>query len=292
MYELIQAGKRTYYIDCPSKVGIYCIDAGQAVLIDSGNDKDAGKKILKILESQGWQCVGIINTHSNADHIGGNGVIQKRTGCKIYTTALEGVLAKYTVLEPSFLYGGFPPKKLRGKFLMADPSVPNEIIENGLPEGLSSFPLPGHFFDMIGIRTADHVCFLADCLFGENILNKYHISYVYDVKKYLETLEAVSHMEGCLFIPSHGDVTDNIQPLAEANMKKVQEIITVLLDICIKPICFEDILKRVFDKYGLFMDFNQYALIGSAIKSYLAYLLDGNLLSADFIENRLLWRRK
>ena len=51
MYELIQAGERTYYIDCPSKIGIYRIDDEKVCLIDSGNDKDAGKKVLKILSA-------------------------------------------------------------------------------------------------------------------------------------------------------------------------------------------------------------------------------------------------
>ena len=39
------------------------------------------------------------------------------------------------------------------------------------------------------------------------------------------------------------------------------------------------------------MDFNQYVLVGSTIRSYLAYLLDQGRLSAEFSDCRLLWRR-
>ena len=49
MYELIQGGERTYYIDCPAKIGIYKCSENEVYIIDSGNDKDAGKRILKIL---------------------------------------------------------------------------------------------------------------------------------------------------------------------------------------------------------------------------------------------------
>jgi hypothetical protein len=40
------------------------------------------------------------------------------------------------------------------------------------------------------------------------------------------------------------------------------------------------------------MDWNQYVLVGSTLRSYLAYLLDQGRLSAEFVENRLLWVAK
>jgi glyoxylase-like metal-dependent hydrolase (beta-lactamase superfamily II) len=53
-------------------MGIYLCEGNEAILIDSGLDKDSGKKILKLLESRGFSLKFIINTHSNADHTGGN----------------------------------------------------------------------------------------------------------------------------------------------------------------------------------------------------------------------------
>ena len=76
MYELIQAGSSSYYINCPAKVGLYLAAEG-AYLIDSGNDKEAGRKILRLLEQNSWPLAGIINTHSNADHIGGNHYLEQ-----------------------------------------------------------------------------------------------------------------------------------------------------------------------------------------------------------------------
>ena len=52
MYELIQAAEHTWYIQCPAKMGLWVPDGKAAVLIDSGGDKDAGRKVQKTLESQ------------------------------------------------------------------------------------------------------------------------------------------------------------------------------------------------------------------------------------------------
>ena len=79
MYELVQVAEHTYYIECPAKIGIY-EDTDGVYVIDSGNDKDAGRKVRKILNENGWSLKGIINTHSNADHIGGNKYLQQQTG--------------------------------------------------------------------------------------------------------------------------------------------------------------------------------------------------------------------
>ena len=136
MYELIQAGPQSYYINSPAKAGIYVRENSDAYLIDSGGDKDAGKKILKILNGNGWNLQGIINTHSNADHIGGNRYLQKQTGCRIFSAAMELPFIKHPFLEPSFLYGGYPCKDLRHKFLLADESEAVDLSDENFPKEL------------------------------------------------------------------------------------------------------------------------------------------------------------
>lgn len=291
MYELIQAGERTWYIDCPAKMGVYTPDGRQAYLIDSGNDKDAAKKALRHLEALGLGLAGVVNTHSNADHTGGNSFLQQKTGCKIIGTALENAFMQFPVLEPSFLYGGYPCRELRNKFLMAPPCLPTATTEDALPgQGLTCIPLPGHFFDMVGYRTSDDVVFVADSLFGEHIINKYHLSFVYDVKAFLETLTMLSTLKAARFVPSHAPATDDIAPLIAANRAKVLEIVDCILAICHRPLNFEEILKQVFDHFSLVLDFSQYVLVGSTLRSYLAYLHDDGRLACVFEQNRLLWQ--
>ena len=266
--ELIKVGEKTYYIKNPTNIGIYKIDENNVYLIDSGNDKDAGKKILKIIEEQGWNVKGIITTHSNADHIGGNKVIQDRTNCEIFAYNIEKSFTENPILEPSFLYGGYPFKDITNKFLLAKESKVTNI-ENNLPDGLDYFTLRGHFFDMIGIKTSDDVYFLADSLFSEETITKYHLFFIYDVKEFLNTLEYLKGVEGKFYIPSHSEATDDISSLIEINKNKVQEILNKIYDICKQEKTFEQILKTIFDEYNLVMNANQYVLVGSTIRSYL-----------------------
>ena len=101
--ELKQVGEKTYYIENPTNIGIYLLDDKHVFLIDTGNDKESGKKILKIVTEKGWEVVGIITTHSNADHVGGNKLIQDRTKCKIYSYGIEKCITEHPLIEPSFL---------------------------------------------------------------------------------------------------------------------------------------------------------------------------------------------
>lgn len=289
--ELIKVGEKTYYIKNPTNIGIYKIDEENIVLIDSGNDKEAGRKILKIINEQGWKVKAIISTHSNADHIGGNRYIQDKTNCDIYTYNIEGSFTQFPILEPSFLYGGYPFKDLRHKFLLAKESKVYNI-ENNLPDGLEYFMLRGHFFDMIGIKTADNVFFLADSLFSEETITKYHLFFIYDVREYLNTLDYLQTLDRALFIPAHCEATKDISSLIELNRAKVKEIIEKIFNICKDDVTFEDVLKQVFDSYNLSLNTTQYVLIGSTIRSYLSYLFDEDRITYEFKDNKMLWHQK
>ncbi len=290
MYELIQVSEHCYYIQSPAKIGLVRLNETDVCLIDSGNDKDAGRKVRQLLDKNGWRLTAIYNTHSNADHIGGNQYLQKQTGCHIYAPGIECDFTRHPVLEPSFLYGGYPPKELRHKFLMAQDSSAEELTEDKLPEGFSMIPLPGHFFDMVGFRTPDDVVYLADCLSSRETLDKYQIGFIYDVGAYLDTLEKVKTMQAALFVPAHAEAVESIAQLAQYNIDKVNEIAEHILELCSSPLCFEQLLKKLFDDYGLTMTFEQYVLVGSTVRSYLAWLKDTGRITADFDGNMLLWR--
>jgi hypothetical protein len=142
---------------------------------------------------------------------------------------------------------------------------------------------------MVGFCTEDGAVYLADALASEQTLEKYGVPFVYDPAVYLETLERIATMDGRVFVPSHAAPTENILPLATRNRKATEELIEYILGALCEPIGFETLLSKVFSKYGLAMSIDQYALVGSTLRSYLSYLLDCGRIACVVKDNCLCW---
>lgn len=290
MYELIKISEQSYYISCPAKIGVYDTGDG-AYIVDAGSDKDAGRRVRKTLDEQGWKLKAVLVTHSNADHIGGCQYLQRQTGCKIFAPGIEAQFTRTPILEPSFLYGGYPPKPLRHKFLMAQPSDCLEVTDAEFPKDVQVIPLPGHFFDQCGYLMPDGTAFIADCVSSPETLEKYVFPFAYDVAAYLDTLDKLPGLGAKRYVPAHAEPCEDIAELAALNKGHMERLGESVLRLCAEPRCFEEILKLAFDENGLALDFQQYVLVGSTIRSLLAWHLDNSRVSAEFTDNRLLWRR-
>ena len=289
MYEMVELSEKCWYIKNPANVGVCRLDGENACLIDSGSDKEAARKIFKKVSEAGLTVKAIINTHSNADHIGGNQFIQNKTQCPALSTDIETAFARNPLMESSLLWGGYPLDELQNKFLMAKKTEVTEDVEGNLPAGLEAVKLPGHYLDMIGIKTDDGVFFIADSLFSEEIINKYHIFFIYDVQGFLDTLDMIEGSDARIFVPAHAEPTEDICPLTMLNRKKVMEIAGTIEEICAEPRTFEEILAALFDRYSLNMDAAQYVLVGSTLRSYLSYLHHAGRLAFEFKDSRMLW---
>ncbi|MCQ2455637.1 MAG: MBL fold metallo-hydrolase [Clostridia bacterium] len=291
MFDLIKINENDYYIDCPSKVGVVRINENDVVLIDSGNDSSAAKRILRVLDQNNWHLTAIFNTHSHADHIGGNRFFQEKTGCKCYAFGAEEYFANNPSIEPLAIYGGKPVKELNNKFLLAQRSVVLPLGEEVLPNGMTLIPLFGHTENMVGFLTKDKTAFIADAVSREDILKKYGICYYWDYQKFLDALDFLADFKADVFVPSHADATTDISELLAINRKNVSKTKDLILDFLKEPVAFEELLKRIFDRFSLVMTAQQYALVGSTVRSFLSVMREQGLVDFKFEENYMLWQK-
>ena len=292
MYELVNAKGNTFYIDNPAKIGLVLTGESEAVLIDSGNDSDAGKKVKRILDSNGWTLKAVYCTHSHADHIGGCSCLQERTGCRVYAAGSEACFTKYTLLEPAMLYGGDPPGELRNKFLVAKTCDVTPLTDEALPEGWEMISLPGHTGGQVGFITGDGVMFPGDSILGRDVLTKHPVSYIFDVGECLRTLDKLAGIKAELFVMSHGEALGDITELAAFNKEVILSVGGRIEALCENPVTFEALLKGVFEEYGISMNMMQHELVGSTVRSYLTWLLEEKRIKYSISDNMLFWEKE
>lgn len=284
MFELIKIVGNTYYIKNRTNIGVYKINDEEVILIDSGNDKDCAKKIKKVLDENNLRVKYIYNTHSHADHTGGNSYLQKHYNCEIFNPYPENIFTNTPVLEPTFLYGANPPNELKKKFLMADVSESQVFSENKF---VKSINLPGHTISMYGFITKDNVAFLGDALISEEVLTKYPISYLFDILKHKNTLNNLKSLKADYYCLSHALLSNDISDLINKNNDVIETIESDIINICTLGITFENLMKSLFDKYNMTFTFEQSFIVGTTIRAYITYLMESNRLTFYARDNLL-----
>lgn len=291
MLELIKIKNNTYCFNCNARVGVYKVNEQDVYFIDSSSDSDTAQLLYNAITDKGWRLVGIINTHSHADHNGGNAFLQEKTGCKIFANGIEAAITNNTFLNTVSLIGGYPAHEFTTKLLYARPSTAYTFDHPDFPKEFEVVNLPGHSADMVGIRTPDNVLFTADALVSEKALDILHLTYIFDIERHLKTLQYLKTLTADIFVPSHSAQTENIDKLCEKNIAEIFGIRDTLLSFLEKPICFDNLLAKVIEYYKIRLTNEQYILVGSTLHCYLGWMKNQGFIDFEIKENTLLWKK-
>ncbi len=297
--ELKKITDQVYYIPSIVNLGIIKDEDASIILIDSGIDSGVGKKIQKLLTQENLPLKAIINTHSHADHCGGNKYLQKVTGAEVYAPEIEDTIIRNPFLEPWYLFSGANPiKDLQNKFLMAPPSNVDHIIKKTEERltisnvELGILPLPGHALNQLGI-VFDDVCFCADSIFSIQVLEKHRVPFFIDIEKTLDTLNFLLTTDFSFYVPAHADPSPDITDVIKRNIECIKGIESVISDILLEPKTTDQLLKDVADNFQLTISqVNQYFLLKTPMLAYLSYLRNRKKIQIKLSSNELIWYRE
>lgn len=307
--------QNVYYIPGPTNVGVVACKgkrgqkAKDVYLIDSGGDREDGQRIYGELEALfpeekgGFNLVAVINTHSHADHCGGNAFFVEKTGCQIWINKIDSAGLEYNLLQSMLVCGTLPLPHLQSSYYVAEKSKADRYIDSSseikLRDGakFTFMDLPGHYLNMMGViftnKKGETVLFPGDALFGRLHVLKYWISYLVDLAAFKKTLSALAETAFTWYIPCHGEPVRRIQETVEMN-----QIAILSTEYCIlralegdKRLTFSELMKAVADMNDIKLRTPQYLLIGSTIRAYLYYLYEQNKVDCSMHENQLFWKK-
>ncbi len=295
---LKQIKERVYCFIGPINMGILETDRG-IVIIDTGLDSSYGRKLLRISVELKKEIVGIINTHSHADHFGGNNFLKKRTEAWTMASKLEKALIENPIFEPMYLFGGIPFPEMRTKFLEGKPSLVDMGVEDEKAKkilddlNIGIIELAGHSPAQIGVTYQD-VVFIGDTVMPKRVIEKYKLGYLYDAKTEKETLLNLQRLEYDYFIPGHGKplLSEELRDLVNINLKNILGIEEMIFKILEVPCSTEDAFSQLVKLLGLNPDLTQILLLFSTFKGFLTGLKSEGLIEYYLDNGKIMWKKR
>ena len=293
-----QLADHCYYLPGSVNVGLVTRQDGKAVLIDTGGDKEAGRAIRKGLEAASLTAVAIVNSHSHADHYGGNDYLARNLGLPVWAPEFEEAVLRYPYLEPMVLYGGAAPLVgLRNKWLEAKPSPVDhvyEVVDGPMTVGDIRFErivTSGHAVRQVALGVGP-VCYAADAFFGAEVLDKYEIPFVHDVGGQLATLDRLLTLDYEIFLPGHGAPTNDMAAAVEANRRAIMRTADWVREALSAPATTSEVVHRVTARLSNPPNsLSTYFLMHSCVLAYLSWLTAQGEVTPTVADGTLRWQR-
>lgn len=289
--ELTRLSDRTFCVAGPANVGVIALENSRVALIDSGIDEKYASRLFELLSDYRYKIAYILNTHSHADHIGGNSFFSEKCGCKILAATLEVQTICQPLIQSAVLFAGAPIQDLMNRFIMANPSPAEAFTSNDLQIddlSIKILDLPGHSVNQKGFLI-DKVAFVADTLFPDGFFKKQRLPFNYDPFAHMQTLEKMRAIEADIFVGGHFLPQKDISTMITNNLSHLENALDFMRTLLKAPQSQDRVVKAFLDHFGLKKISWEYYLYRATVNGYLSSLHRRGEVKFKVLDNLAVW---
>jgi len=277
--KLTQVKGNTWVLEGIELIPLYKLDDKRCVLLDSGLLEER-EKLEQTLLDAGLTPVGILCSHAHVDHCANNAYFQEKYGAKVALTYPEaGMCASVLNLKCYFLTLSPGTVERESVCMVHDPDIFLPMSDGPFDAWGVRFQLihtPGHSAGHICTITPDNVCYAADALLSQELLNA-KLPYSLCHKLAMESREKLRHLDCDTFIMAHRGVCTGaeIGALIDGNQALVRRRAEEILNLIDRPMTGSQIVEKTCTLYQLFTHKPRRSLrFERNIRFFLEYLVD------------------
>ncbi len=288
MFEIRHLKENTYYIDAPTKVGLYKLDNKNCILIDTCSPGPFTNRLLETIEHYNLHVKAIFNTHGHLDHFGSISVIKEKYHAVIAAPPFENTFIEHPKLYVFLMFPSVPfsdfedyhlPKGVSVEIILDQPQFNFENVNFNVVR------LPGHTPNQAGIVTPDNIIFAGDAFLGEDVLERVKIYYNYNVSDTIDSMHYLLNATYDYYVPSHGkpESLTNAKNVIEKNLASIYSTCNQVHEILSQnPLSIDEIMKKINTKLGISKKYIEYYTAQSCIIGILSFLENNKKIKSFF----------
>lgn len=274
----------TYYIKGGTNTGVIRLDNNNCLIIDPGRYGVKQRKMVEVLRENNMVIKYIINTHEHGDHYEGCSYLKKlNNNIQILSSSEAKIFIDNPNKFADYTVGGKANKFLKFKESSQESHITK--VDDTIEEGkivlnnrkFEIIKLRGHTEGSIGILTDDKILFVGDLFVGSQMLKKFDLLLLYDVKEYLNSVNKIKDIDFEYMVLGHDkEIYSNIDSQAVINnhISAVNNYVNQVKDLLKSPITIDNILKNIIINNNLSCNYTEYHYFRSSIVSIISYLCD------------------
>ena len=282
--ELTQIRGNTWVIEANQLIPFYKLDGGRCILLDTGLLEER-EELENTLLPNGLTPARVLCSHAHVDHCANNRYFQEKYGAHIALTFPEaGMCASRLTLKCYFLTLSPGTVERESSCMIHEPDYFIPPNDGPFTLGGAEFRIvqtPGHSAGHICTITPDNVCYTADALLSQELLNS-KLPYNLSQEMAIASREKLRNLNCDFYIMAHRGVCgrNEIGALIDGNQALIRRRAEEILGQIDMPMTAGEIVGRVCALYQLFTHKPHRALrFERNIRFFIEYLVDTGRLA-------------